>query len=231
MSSEPVRDPVKDHLLTPRNCLLAIVDYQPIQVKSVKSMNREELVANVVRVAETATTYGLPIILSTVNVSNGANGPTVNRLTDALPGVEAIDRTTMKFVGRRRFPARRGGHGAHETRDGGALDRGVLDTSLVGHDASRVRDVPGRRRCRRHLHRGPSGRAGTAPPGWGASSELGAVRLRVAARLGPGGNDCVVQGDRLRRRYKIAAAVRSTRDRLARILVTADSTKGVTKAA
>ncbi len=95
MSSEPVRDPVKDHLLTPRNCLLAIVDYQPIQVKSVKSMDRDELVANVVRVAETATTYGLPIILSTVNVSTGANEPTVSRLTDALPGVEAIDRTTM----------------------------------------------------------------------------------------------------------------------------------------
>jgi nicotinamidase-related amidase len=95
MSSEPVRDPVTDHLLTPRNCALAIVDYQPIQVKSVRSIDHEELVANVVRVAETATTYGLPIILTTVNVSTGANGPTISRLTDVLPGVEPIDRTTM----------------------------------------------------------------------------------------------------------------------------------------
>jgi nicotinamidase-related amidase len=95
MSSEPVRDPVTDPLLTPRNCALAIIDYQPIQVKSVKSIDHEQLLANVVRVAETATTYGVPIVLSTVNVRTGANGPTISRLTDVLPGVEAIDRTTM----------------------------------------------------------------------------------------------------------------------------------------
>ena len=120
---------------------------------------------------------GLPIILSTVNVSTGANQPTVSRLTDALPGVEAIDRTTMNFVGRHRFPARRGGHRAHETRDGGALDRGVLDASLVGRDASRLRDVPDHRRRRRHLqqaaHRAGLARllqAGAACPSAGCSS-------------------------------------------------------------
>jgi len=29
MTSEKIRDPVADHLLTPQNCALAIVDYQP----------------------------------------------------------------------------------------------------------------------------------------------------------------------------------------------------------
>jgi nicotinamidase-related amidase len=95
MASEPVRDPVTDHLLTPRNCVLAIVDYQPIPVQSVKSVEHEQLVDNVVRVAETATTYGVPIVLSTVNVSTGANKPTIAPLMDVLPGVAAIDRTTM----------------------------------------------------------------------------------------------------------------------------------------
>jgi hypothetical protein len=32
MTSEKIRDPVTDHLLTPQNCALAIVDYQPVQV-------------------------------------------------------------------------------------------------------------------------------------------------------------------------------------------------------
>jgi nicotinamidase-related amidase len=95
MTSEKIRDPVADHLLTPQNCALAIIDYQPVQVKSVKSMDHEQLVDNVVRVAETAMTYGLPIVLSTVNVSTGANEPTISRLADVLPGIEAIDRTTM----------------------------------------------------------------------------------------------------------------------------------------
>jgi hypothetical protein len=58
MTSEEIRDPVADHLLTPQNCVLAIIDYQPVQVKSVKSMDHEQLVDSAVRVAETAMTYG-----------------------------------------------------------------------------------------------------------------------------------------------------------------------------
>jgi len=85
MTSEKVRDPIADHLLTPQNCALAIIDYQPVQVKSVKSMDHGQLVDNVVRVAETAMTYGLPIVLSTVNVSTGANGPTISPLAVSCP--------------------------------------------------------------------------------------------------------------------------------------------------
>ena len=29
MASEPIRDPVKDQLLTPKNSTLIIIDYQP----------------------------------------------------------------------------------------------------------------------------------------------------------------------------------------------------------
>ena len=41
MTSEPVRDPFADHLLTPQNCALIIIDYQPVQVSSIKSMEQE----------------------------------------------------------------------------------------------------------------------------------------------------------------------------------------------
>jgi len=37
MTSETVRDPLKDDLLTPQNSVL-IIDYQPIQVASIGSM-------------------------------------------------------------------------------------------------------------------------------------------------------------------------------------------------
>jgi nicotinamidase-related amidase len=95
MTSEPMRDPVTDPLLTPANCALVIIDYQPTQVNSVKSMHHEELVDNIVRVARTAVTYELPIVLSTVNVESGLNQPTISELRDVLPGVDEIDRTTM----------------------------------------------------------------------------------------------------------------------------------------
>ena len=51
MTSETIRDPVKDQLLTPQNSALIIIDYQPVQVTSVASMDRQKLVSNVVAVA------------------------------------------------------------------------------------------------------------------------------------------------------------------------------------
>ncbi len=44
MTSQPIRDPVKDNLLTLQNSALIIIDYQPVQVTSIASMNRRTLV-------------------------------------------------------------------------------------------------------------------------------------------------------------------------------------------
>src|SRR6267378_2662846 len=66
MASEPIRDPNKDHLLTPKNCTFLIIDYQPVQVNSIASMERQHLVSNIVRASKAAVLYGLPIVHSTV---------------------------------------------------------------------------------------------------------------------------------------------------------------------
>jgi nicotinamidase-related amidase len=89
------RDPVADHFLTPQNSALIIIDYQPVQVMSVASRPRRELVDNIVSVARTAKLFGLPIVLSTVNVKSGRNQLTIPQLADVLPDLEAIDRTTI----------------------------------------------------------------------------------------------------------------------------------------
>jgi nicotinamidase-related amidase len=95
MSSEPIRDPTKDWLLTPQNAALVVIDYQPVQVSSIRSMDQELLVKNIVTVAKTAIAYNLPVILSTVNVQTGVNKPTVQPLLDVLGKVESFDRTTI----------------------------------------------------------------------------------------------------------------------------------------
>jgi nicotinamidase-related amidase len=95
MTSEPIRDPEQDHLLTPQNAALILIDYQPVQVTSVASMDRREMVTNVTAVAKIAKLYGLPIVLSTVNVKTGKNAPTVHQLQEVLPGQESFDRTTI----------------------------------------------------------------------------------------------------------------------------------------
>jgi nicotinamidase-related amidase len=94
-SPNTIRDPIADELLTPQNAALVIIDFQPVQVASIVSMERRELIANVVAVARTAKLYGLPIVLSTVNVATGLNTPTIHQLTDVLSDVEPIDRTSI----------------------------------------------------------------------------------------------------------------------------------------
>jgi nicotinamidase-related amidase len=95
MASEPIRDPFKDHLLTPQNASFIIIDYQPVQVNSIASMDRQLLVNNIVGTAKAAVAYGLPIIHSTVNVKTGLNKPPIPQLRKVLDKFPTIDRTSI----------------------------------------------------------------------------------------------------------------------------------------
>jgi nicotinamidase-related amidase len=94
VTSEPMRDPVTDSLLTPQNCALLVIDYQPSQFATVTSIDRDLLTRNIVSVARLAKTYGLPIVLSTVNVANG-QPPTIPELKEVLSDLVEIDRTQI----------------------------------------------------------------------------------------------------------------------------------------
>src|SRR2546423_6565294 len=93
MASQPIRDQVEDHLITPKNAALLIIDYQPPQVSSIVSMDHRTLVSNIVAVARLAKLYALPIVLSTVNVKTRGSAPTIHQLAEVLAGVERNDRT------------------------------------------------------------------------------------------------------------------------------------------
>src|SRR5258708_9278732 len=99
MTSQPMRDQVEDHLLTPKNATLIIIDYQPPQVSSIVSMDHLTLVSNIVATARLAKVFALPIVLSTVNVKTGRSGPTIHQLAEVLAGVEAVDRATPNARG------------------------------------------------------------------------------------------------------------------------------------
>jgi len=95
VTSEPMRDPTTDHLLTPHNSALIIIDYQPLQVSSVASMDRRELVMNIMAVTRLAKLFRLPILLSTGNVKAKGSEPTIHQLRDLLPDTPELDRTTI----------------------------------------------------------------------------------------------------------------------------------------
>lgn len=95
MSSEPKRDPVTDHLLTPENSAFIIIDYQPIQVSSIRSMDKQDLIFNIVSTTKAALNYDLPIIHSTVNVESGRNRPPIPEIQEVLGHLPTYDRTTI----------------------------------------------------------------------------------------------------------------------------------------
>jgi nicotinamidase-related amidase len=90
----PVRDPIGDHLLTPQNSALLVIDYQPSQFAGVQSIDRDLLLQNVVSTVKTAKAFGLPIVHSTINVATGRGQPTVPELAELLEDDPPVDRTS-----------------------------------------------------------------------------------------------------------------------------------------
>ena len=95
MTSEPMRDPVTDPLLTPQN-LCAGRHRLPAEPDPGGHIDRPRP-AGTQRssVARLAKTYGLPIVLSTVNVAANGQPPTIPELRDVLSDLAEIDRTQI----------------------------------------------------------------------------------------------------------------------------------------
>jgi nicotinamidase-related amidase len=103
VTSESTRDPVTDPLLTPENCALLVIDYQPSQIQAVSSMDHDLLTRNIVSVARLAKAYDLPIVLSTVNVAANGQPPTIPELREVLSDSVEIDRTQINSWEDREF--------------------------------------------------------------------------------------------------------------------------------
>jgi nicotinamidase-related amidase len=95
MANAPVRDRLADHLITPENSALIVIDYQDSQFATVRSMDTKLLLKNIVSTAKTANAFNLPVVHSTVNVASGQVGPTVSELAAELKKFPPIDRTTV----------------------------------------------------------------------------------------------------------------------------------------
>lgn len=88
------RDPETDHLITPKNSVLVVLDYQPVNINAVTSIDRATLVANIVLVTKLAKYFDLPIIQSTINASKSDNN-VIPALRTELYGFPHYDRTYM----------------------------------------------------------------------------------------------------------------------------------------
>ena len=89
---------------TYENSALVLIDYQKEQFEAIRSETSAELAElNVRLLARTAKAFNMPIVLSTVGVKYGINGPTRASILSDLPGVEPIDRSSMNAFEDRAF--------------------------------------------------------------------------------------------------------------------------------
>jgi nicotinamidase-related amidase len=81
---------------TADDCALVLIDYQKEMFEVIRSETSAELVEMHVRLlARAAKAFDMPIVLSTVGVGFGFNGPTLPPIQAELDGLEPIDRTSM----------------------------------------------------------------------------------------------------------------------------------------
>jgi nicotinamidase-related amidase len=85
-------------------CALVLVDFQKEMFETIHSEVSADLIELHVRLlARTAKAFDMPILLSTVGVGAGFNGPTRPDILAELDGVDVIDRTSMNAFEDRAF--------------------------------------------------------------------------------------------------------------------------------
>jgi nicotinamidase-related amidase len=81
---------------TSEQVALVLIDYQKEMFENIRSETTPDQVElNVRLLIKAAKAFDIPVVLSTVGVEMGVNGPTRKSIQDELPGVEVIDRTSM----------------------------------------------------------------------------------------------------------------------------------------
>ena len=91
---------------TYQDSALVLIDYQKEMFEQVRSETGAELIdLNVRLLIKAAKAFNMPVVLSTVGVEMGVNGPTRPSITAELPGIDVIDRSSMNAWEDRAFHA------------------------------------------------------------------------------------------------------------------------------
>jgi len=81
-------------LLTPGECVLALVDHQPQMFFGVGSHIRETIISNATALAKSAKLFKVPVVLTTV-AAKSFSGALMPEIQAVFPETQPIDRTTM----------------------------------------------------------------------------------------------------------------------------------------
>jgi nicotinamidase-related amidase len=91
-------------LLTPENCVVALIDFQPQMLFGVSNFDRQSIINNVVALAKTAKVFDVPVVLTTVE-SKSFSGNMWPQISAVFPGQEPIERSSMNSWDDKNFVA------------------------------------------------------------------------------------------------------------------------------
>ena len=81
-------------LLTPDNCVVALIDHQPQMLFGVSNFDRQSIINNTVALAEATRIFDVPVILTTVETKS-FSGNMWPQLKAVYPDREPIERSSM----------------------------------------------------------------------------------------------------------------------------------------
>src|ERR1700730_2686407 len=85
---------VKLEILTPDNCSLLLIDYQPQMVFGVSSIDRQSLKNNAVALAKSASLFKVPTVITAVETES-FSGYVLPELWDVFPNQDIYERSSM----------------------------------------------------------------------------------------------------------------------------------------
>src|ERR1700723_3576772 len=81
-------------LLTPDNCVVALIDHQPQMLFGTSNFDRQTIINNVVAFAKATRIFDVPVVLTTVEFKS-FSGNMWPQLKAVFPGQEPIERSSM----------------------------------------------------------------------------------------------------------------------------------------
>ena len=91
---QPLPKHTEKGLLTPDNCVVAMIDLQPQMLFGVDTFDRQTIINSNQILAKAAVVFGVPVVLSTVE-TQGFSGRLWPQIQAVFPDVEPIERTSM----------------------------------------------------------------------------------------------------------------------------------------
>src|SRR3954453_1802223 len=91
-------------LLTPSNCVVALIDHQPQMLFGVSSADRQTIINNTVALAKAARVFDVPVVLTTVETKS-FSGHLWPQIKAVFPKQEPIERSSMNSWDDKNFVA------------------------------------------------------------------------------------------------------------------------------